>query len=193
MWASRIRIMGFIRSMQADSEDIESRFQSFSDKRWCLVQTRPRNEKYAHRYLRADGILVYLPLITKVEIHNRSKRTTLLPMFPGYLFACPNLQEETVIRCHKTVWNLKKLTPLDEETLLKDLQVVRRCEKQAAEHKLIVKPELHPGDTVRIKSGSLKGQDAIVVRRENELTVIINLFFFNRHLQMHWLADDLVY
>lgn len=193
MWASRIRIIEFMMSTQEEREDIESCFQSFPDKRWCLVQTRPRNEKYAHRYLSADGILVYLPLITKVEIHNRSKRTTLLPMFPGYVFACPNLEEETVIRRNKTVWNLKKLTPLEEETLLKDLQAVRRCEKQSAEHKLVVNPELHPGDTVRIKSGSLKGQDAIVVRRENELTVIINLFFFNRHLQMHWLADDLTY
>ena len=180
-------------SMQVEREGIESRFKSFPDKRWCLVQTRPRNEKHAHQFLSASGILVYLPLITKVEIHNRSKRITLLPMFPGYVFACPNLEEETIIRRNKAVWNLKKLTVWEEETLLRDLQVVRRCEKQSAECKLVVNPELHPGDTVRIKSGTLKGQDAIVVRRENELTVIINLLFFNRHIQMHWHADDLTY
>ena len=114
-------------------------------------------------------------------------------MFPGYVFACPNLEEETVIRRNKTVWNLKKLTELEEETLLKDLQAVRRCEKQSAECKLVVNPGLHPGDMVRIKSGTLKGQEAIVVRRENELTISINLFFFGRHIQMCWAADDLEY
>ena len=180
-------------SVQAEHEDIESFFRSVPDKRWCLVQTRPRNEKYAHRYLSADGILVYLPLITKVETHNRSKRITLLPMFPGYVFACPNLEEETLIRRNKAVWNLKKLTVWEEKNLLRDLQVVRKCEKQSAACKLVVNPELHPGDMVRIKSGSLRGQDAIVVRRENEVMVVINLFFFNRHIQMHWLADDLTY
>lgn len=174
-------------------EDIASYFHPLPGKRWCLVQTKPRNEKSAKRVLCADGIIAYLPLITKVEIHNRSRREVLLPMFPGYIFACPDLAEETVIRRNKAVWHLKKLSELEEESLLKDLQVVRQCEKESAEHKLVVNPQLHPGDAVRIKSGKLKGQDAIVVRRENELTIIINLFFFNRHIQMRWAADDLEY
>lgn len=179
--------------MDGKSEEIETCFQHFPDRRWCLVQTRPRNEKYAHRNLNAEGILVYLPLLTKLEIHHRCKRVTFLPMFPGYLFACPKLEEETLIRRDKTIWNLKKLTDPEEEMLLKDLRVVRTCEMQSAEHKLVVNPELRPGDLVRIKSGALKGQDAIVIRRENELTVIINLFFFNHHMQMSWAADDLTY
>ena len=174
-----------------NEEDISAFFRHIPDKRWCLVQTRPRNEKYANQYLTADGILVYLPLITKVEIHNRSKRETRLPMFPGYLFACPNLEEETLIRRNKAVWNLKKLSEAEEEILLGDLRTVRICEKQPAAHKLVVNPGLHQGTPVRIKSGRLKGQDAIVIRRVDELSVIINLFFLGRHLEMRWAADDL--
>ena len=96
-------------------------FEKIEGKHWSLVQTRPRNEKYAATHLEMNGVVVYLPLITKLEIHNRSKRILHLPMFPGYVFACPNLEEETIIRRDKCVWQLKVLSEPDEEGLLRDL------------------------------------------------------------------------
>lgn len=192
MWASRAQITEHYMITGESTEDISMFFRHVPEKRWCLVQTRPRNEKGAKRYLAGDGIIVYLPLITKIEIHNRSKRETHLPMFPGYVFACSNLEEETLIRRNKVVWNLKKLSELEEESLIRDLKIVRMCEVQSTKHKLVVNPGLHEGDTVRIRSGAFKDQDAIVVRRVDELSVIINLYFFGRHVDMRWNADDLV-
>ncbi len=193
MWASRPRITEFYMIADEYTEDISVFFRHNPERRWCLVQTRPRNEKCAERHLAGAGIIVYLPLITKIEIHNRARRETRLPMFPGYVFACSNLEEETRIRRSKVVWNLKKLSELEEESLIRDLKIVRMCEMQSTEHKLVVNPGLHEGDTVQVKSGAFKGQDAIVVRRVDELSVIINLYFFGRHVDMKWDADDLAY
>ena len=181
------------KSVLSESEEnsVTSFFRLVPDKRWCLIQTRPRNEKQASQYLKANGILVYLPLITKVQIHNRMKREIRLPMFPTYLFACPNLEEETLIRRYKLVWNLKKLSEMEEEILIRDLNAVKICEREAAEHKLVVNPGLHQGDPVRIKTGALRGHEAIILHRVDELSVIINLFFLGRHLEMLWAADDL--
>ncbi len=173
--------------------EISTFFRHIPEKSWSLVQTRPRNEKWVNEQLANNGIIVYLPLITKIEIHNRSKRVTRLPMFPGYLFACPNLEEETSIRRNKCVWNLKRLSGGEEEVLIRDLKIVRVCEIQSVEHKLVVNPGLHEGDTVRIKSGPLKDLEAIVVRRVDELNVIINLFFMERYIDMQWNADDVIY
>lgn len=173
--------------------DISAFFRHIPEKRWCLVQTRPRNEKCVRQYLAGAGVVVYLPLVTKVEIHHRSKRKTLLPMFPGYLFACPSLEEETLVRRNKLVWSLRTLSDLEEESLVRDLKIVRLCELQSAEHKLVVNSGLHEGASVRIKSGMFKGQDAIVIRRVDELSVIVNLLFFDRYIDMCWDAGDLIY
>ena len=67
-------------------------------RRWCLIQTRPRNEKWVCANLAAAGVKIYLPLLTKVETHHRSRRETKLPMFPGYLFGCADPEEEELIR-----------------------------------------------------------------------------------------------
>lgn len=175
------------------TDEILDSFRRYPDKRWCLVQTRPRNEKWTRNALAAENINVYLPLLTKVEIHHRSRRETLLPMFPGYLFACASLAEETTIRRNKCVWRLQTLSEADEESLLRDLRLVRLCELQSAEHRLTVNPGLQAGDMVRIRSGAFKGQDAVVVRRVDALSVIVNLDFLGRNIDIQWQADDLVF
>ena len=164
----------------------------YADKHWGLVQTRPRNEKWVYQQLQNDGILCYLPLITKVEIHNRSKRETVLPMFPGYLFACSALEEETVIRRNRCVCNLQKVSEGEELSLLQDLRIVRTCEIESANHKMIINPGLHPGDQVSIKSGPFKGMDAIVVRRVNEVSIIVNLFFMGQNIDLRCAASELM-
>lgn len=173
--------------------NISDLFVRMPERRWSFLQTRPRHEKQALSDLTAQGLIVYLPLITKVEIHNRGKRERQLPMFQGYLFACPSLVEEPVIRHNKYVWNFRKLSEGDEESLIKDLKIVRECELLSAKHKLIVNPQLKVGDTVVMKTGPFKGLEVIVLRRKNESTVIVNLMFFGRSIEIQCNADDLTY
>lgn len=173
--------------------DIYQLLNHQSGKHWSLVQARPRNEKFSMQNLAAQGLIVYLPLITKVEIHNRAKRERHLPMFPGYFFACPSLEQETIIRRDKCVWNLKVLYNYEEDALINDLKIVRECELLSREHKLVVNPRLKAGDTVRLKNGPFKYYDVIVVKRCDESRVIVNLNFFNRHIELYCTADDLIY
>ena len=49
--------------------DISDLFVRMPERRWGFLQTRPRHEKQALSDLTAQGLIVYLPLITKVEIH----------------------------------------------------------------------------------------------------------------------------
>jgi len=178
-------------TIATNDDTVFSILNHIPNKRWSLVLTRPRNEKWAYQHLQENGITVYLPLLTKVEVHNRSKRTTQIPMFPGYLFSCQDVLEDTTIRRNKVVWSLRPLPATEEEALLKDLRLVRTCELQSAEHKLVVNPGLQAGMTVRVKSGTFKGQEAIVSRRVDEVNVIINLFFLGQNIEMRWNADEL--
>lgn len=194
MWAERARMREReVEKMDGGmvGDEILESLRRVPGKRWSLLLTRPRNEKWAARTLEASGIRVYLPLLTKVEIHNRSRRETRLPMFPGYLFACAGGAEENVIRTNKCVRHLQTLSETDEDSLIRDLRIVRLCELQSARHELVVNPGLRHGDAVRIKSGAFRGHEAIVVRRVDALSVIINLDFLGRSVDMHWEAGDL--
>jgi len=166
-------------------------FEKIEGKHWSLVQTRPRNEKSAAAHLEMNGVVVYLPLITKLEIHNRSKRILHLPMFPGYVFACPNLEEETIIRRDQCVWQLKVLSEADEEGLLRDLEIVRQSEILSGQQNLVVNPGLRIGETYTVKQGPFKGQEVILVRRKDDVTVVVNLFFLGRNLEFMCGADEL--
>ena len=168
-------------------------FVRVAGKHWSLVQTRPRNEKFSARNCSAQGILVYLPLIVKVEIHNRSKRELQLPMFPGYYFACPSYEEETLIRRDKCVWNLKVLSEPEEEELLKDLRIVRESELLARNHKLVVNPGICAGQTMKLKRGPFQNEEVIVERRDGISKVIVNLKILGRNITLTCEADDLEY
>ncbi len=161
-------------------------------RRWCLIQTRPRNEKWTNAQLAAAGVRIYLPLLTRVETHHRSRRETKLPMFPGYLFGCADAEEEDLIQCNRCVWNVRKLSLSEEEQLLADLRTVRLCELESAEHRMTVNPCLRSGDPVRITAGAFKGLRAIVVRRVDALSVIINLDFLGRSIDIRWDAGELL-
>ena len=168
-------------------------FTRHEGKRWSLVQTRPRQEKFSAGNCAGQGILVYLPLITKVEIHNRSKREVQLPMFPGYFFACPSFEEETLIRREKGVWNLKVLSEPEEEGLLEDLKIVRECELLSRDHQLVVKPGLQAGQTTRMKRGPFRDQEVVVVKRDGASRVVVNLEFLSRRISLNCDVDDLEY
>ena len=187
--------------MQKESRELENppaddavlaRLHPVPGKRWCLIQTRPRHEKWTCANLAAAGMSIYLPLLTKLETHNRGRRETKLPMFPGYLFGCAAAEEEQLIRGNRCVWNMRRLSEPEEEQLLRDLKLVRICELESAAHRMTVNPGLHPGDPVRITAGAFKGQPAIVVRRVDALHVIINLDFLGRSINIRWDAGELI-
>ena len=173
-------------------DTVLSRLHPEPGKRWCLIQTRPRNEKWSGENLASAGVTIYLPLLTKVETHNRGRRETKLPMFPGYLFGCADDGEEALIRRNRCVWNVRKLSEPDELQLLRDLKAVRLCELESAAHRMTVNPGLRAGDPVLIKTGAFKNQRAIVVRRVDALSVIINLDFLGRSIDIRFDAGELV-
>ena len=193
MWALRAkitRLFMFSEGQVQDSGKEPLEFVKIPGKKWSLVQTRPRHEKFSAGNLLRSGIITYIPLLTKIEIHNRSKRKLLLPMFPGYFFACPDPEEETLIRRDKCVWNLKVLNGAEEELLLKDLKIVRQAELLSQERKLFINPGIKEGGTVVLKKGPFKNQNAVVVKREDETTLIVNLDFLGRNILVRCDADE---
>jgi len=112
-------------------------------------------------------------------------------MFPGYVFACPSLEEETIIRRDKCVWNLQVLSKPDEEGLLRDLEIVRQSEILSQKQQLVVNPGLQIGETYIVRKGPFKDQEVVLVRRKDAVSVIVNLYFLGRNIEFMCGAEDL--
>lgn len=146
--------------------------------KWYAVQTRPRHEKRVAGELRARTIEEFLPLH---KTRNRWKNGVLadveLPLFPCYLFVrVPLCQRVRLLQLPGVIGfavNSAHPTALAQEDIeaLRTLSVICRAEPH---------PFLKIGDQVRIVAGPLAGMEGILVRRKQELRVVLSLDFILR-------------
>ena len=145
---------------------------------WYAVQTRPRHEKRVSGDLRARALEEFLPVHTcRNRWKNGVTANVELPLFPGYLFVrVPLCERSRLLQIPGVIGlaiNSSHPTPLAQEDIeaLKTLSVV--C--QAQPH-----PFLKAGDRVRIVAGPLAGLEGILLRRANDLRVVLSLDFILR-------------
>ena len=53
---------------------------------WYVVETRPRQERFAIENLHLQKFTTFWPRFWKTSKHARQQKTVLAPLFPGYLF-----------------------------------------------------------------------------------------------------------
>ena len=159
---------------------------------WGFAYLRPRVEKKFEQKLRGFGIRTYLPLMKKMRVHNRGKVVTWIPMFASYLFLeVPNTLYTNIVRYPEVLTLDLCEKPEVQEAFIADLNRVRKCELLAEHRKVVVNPGIRPGMTVMVKSGSLAGTEVVVVKRVNEVHVIVNLSILGRHCDYTLSAADL--
>lgn len=126
--------------------------------RWCVLHTLPRQEKALGESLEAMGARYYLPMLQKVSYYGHRKRTSLLPMFPSYLFLWGTKEEG--YRAVSTKRVAKVIEVGEQARLDRELQQVRRV--------LIVDAGIEAygflteGRPVRVISGPMKGVEGLV-------------------------------
>ena len=143
--------------------------------RWCAIHARPRCEKKVAEFARACHIECYLPLLRKRKRYQRRKVESLLPMFPGYLFARLDQDEKKRLFESNRVARILQPEAERENRLIEELNNVRIVELAELEREIVVNPEIVPGRLVLIAEGPLKGCRGIVERRDNRARVTVNI------------------
>lgn len=166
-------------------------FSQIPGRQWLPVYTQPRHEKKLAASLGRQEIPFYLPLLTRVTTHNRSKRISQLPMFPGYLFAAPGANDLAGLRGMQSVIRVIQLDELSSELLLAELRQVRQLEELSSSRELEVKPELVPGKRVVVGKGPCRGLTGVVVYRKNSMRLVVNLEIINNSVATEIDAADL--
>lgn len=152
----------------------------FEDRIWGFVYVKSRTEKKLLEKLLTRNIPCYLPLNKKMRIHHRGKVFTEIPMFPSYVFLCPDNTEIPDIKRQNEVVTVNIVPPPLEDDFIRELNLVRKFELFSQDRITFVNPEIQSGETVMVKNGPLKNNKVVVIPRADEVSVIVNLRFLRR-------------
>jgi transcription antitermination factor NusG len=137
------------------------------------LYTLSNHEKNVARYLERQGLEHYLPLIrSRRAWRNRVRVELELPLFQGYVFArlgrtdCWRAERASgVIRAVRIGPDPARLDDAEIESLRAGLY-----ERNAQPH-----PSLIVGKKARILCGAFAGQQGILIRKEQNLRVVLTL------------------
>lgn len=161
---------------------------------WGFAYLRPRTEKKVADALAGRDVPVYLPLVNKARLHHGSKVVTSHPMIPGYIFLAAGDQERNELkRSEKNFVHIELLRiPIDEETLIRELNALRQFEILAQTQEVYVNPGIRRGDKVVITQGPLKGLETEVIRRDDARNaIIVNVTILEKTVEYPVSADEL--
>lgn len=137
---------------------------------WWAMYTLARQEKKLMRELSKLEIPFYSPMISRrYRSPNGRLRTTSEPLFANYVFVCGEETERYRAVCTGTVSRCMQVPSATE--LLDDLKQINQLISTDAP--LSPERRIEPGDRVRVRSGPFKGFEGTMLRRENEIRLLI--------------------
>jgi transcription antitermination factor NusG len=146
--------------------------------RWFAVYTNSRHEKSVARHFGDRQIEHFLPLYPKKHQWAKRKSVTLeLPLFPNYVFVrVPPGQRIRVLTVPGVLGMVgcgQVPSPLPEVEIaaLQASVKLARCEP----HRYLV-----AGERVRVRSGAMEGMEGILIRKKNELRLVLTLQLIQR-------------
>ena len=138
-----------------------------------VLRTRSRHESTVETVLQEKQITAYLPKCKVVRSWKGRKKTIELPLFPGYVFVRPRIDQFEGIRyirgsCGLVLADSKPGTLPD-----RDIEAVKRLVESGAE--LSVDPALVTGKRVKIVGGPFMGVEGILVLVSNQQHLVVNV------------------
>jgi transcription antitermination factor NusG len=157
--------------------------------RWFAVYTTPRHEKHASEILAERQIETFLPLYRANRRWKKSSPVVLdLPLFPTYVFVRIVRQARGVVLGTPGVLSIvgssKEAWPLPEL----EIDALR---SGLLERKIEPHPYLVVGERVRIMAGVMAGVEGVLVRKKNDLRVVLSLDTIMRSVAVEVNADDI--
>jgi len=140
---------------------------------WYALYTRHQHEKTVSQMLLGKGFDVFLPLYPVARASGGHTKRLLLPLFPCYVFLHGGLERRvdivTTPGVHAFVETANRPAVIPEA----EIDGVR----QTVESSLRVEPHpfLKSGDRVRVRSGSLRGIEGILIRKKNLFWLVLSV------------------
>lgn len=139
---------------------------------WLVLRTRGHHENVVVRSLQQKEINSYLP---RHHVVSRSKNrggTLEVPLFPGYVFVQPRLDQLEKVRCVRGACGFVVRGSKPATMPQKVLDAVRILAGSGAD--LAVNPTLTPGLRVQVIAGPFTGIQGELIRVKSQDRLVIN-------------------
>lgn len=152
-----------------------------TNRSWFAFYTLSRQEKEFMRKLLSHDISFYGPTIPKRTKSPAGRiRTSYVPLFSNYVFVFGT--EEQRYKALTTNCVSQVVPVADHEQLTRDLRQFHELIKLDAP--LLPETRLEPGMQVRIRAGRFRGIEGTVLRRQNEVRLLVAVNFIQRGASM---------
>lgn len=157
---------------------LDSAFPDASrENQWWAAYTLARREKDLMRRLHNDRVAFYGPIVEHRYRSNSGRvRVSYKPLFPNYVFVYGT--EEDRVKALKSNCITSLVEIHDAEKFCADLQAVRILIESGLP--VTLEEKLSAGRWVRIKSGTLKGQEGFIIERRGEHRLVVAIDFLQQ-------------
>lgn len=145
---------------------------------WHALHIRHQHEKAVAQALSSKGFETFLPLYPAVHRWKDRTRQLSLPVFPCYLFLRGGLDRRLQILQTHGVQGVVGTAGRPGFIPEAEIAAIQR----AVENRLTIGPHpfLQCGDWVRIKSGPLLGLEGILVRKQEQVRLVLSIEILGR-------------
>jgi transcription antitermination factor NusG len=140
---------------------------------WMVLRTRSRHENKVETMLQEKQITAYLPKCKVVRNANGRKRVVELPLFPGYVFVRPRLDQYDGIRYIRGSCGLVFADSRPGTLPERDIEAVKKLVESGAE--ISLDPELVTGKRIKIVDGPFMGVEGILISARNQQHLVVNV------------------
>lgn len=144
---------------------------------WWAMYTMSRQEKELMRRLTELGISFYSPIIGKrTKSPSGRMRMSYIPLFSNYVFVYGSAEDRHTALSTNCISQTVRVP--DGKQLTDDLRRFR--DLIALDAPLLPETKLEVGQRVRVRTGKFRGLEGTILRRENELRLLIVVNFIQR-------------
>ncbi len=149
---------------------------------WTCVNTRPRWEKRFTRWLMSENLSYFMPTYEKTTISHRKKRTSVLPLFPGYVFVVGDHTKQSFTRSSAVVRVLNPRNDSENTDISNQLESIWLI----GINDLQITPSLMPqkGENIEILDGPLKGTIGDFVKKGRQNCLILEISMLETSVQV---------
>lgn len=180
MLTSAMPAQGVSRFEKQDREVQSPTGPELGEKRWWVLHTRSHQEELVADACRAQGIGLFLPMLTHMRIYDRRKIKVRMPMFPGYVFLHGNADE--TYSADRTRRVAKIIRVEDQAKFSWELDNIRKALGCSAP--LDPYPYLRNGIRAEVRSGPLKGLQGMIESRTQTNRLLLQIDLLGRALSV---------
>lgn len=154
-----------------------------SESAWYLVYSKPQQEERARINLDRQGYESFLPMMRVQRRRSGRFVTRIDPMFPRYLFARLDLDNDSPAPIRSTL-GVSTLVRFGQRPAVVPADLVESLMAASGEAGIVenlVPPDVEPGTRVRVIDGLLQGYEGIVEARNGQERVRVLLDLVDRY------------